>query len=193
MFNWINFITYAVVTTFTPGPNNIMSMSNASRLGFKKAIPFNFGVLTGFSIVMIFCAIFCNILSTVIPHIKMPMLILGAAYLLYLAWKTFRRSDVIEENHSKSGYLAGLTFQFINPKIYIYGIVSMEAYILPHFSGQTLKVIFFAFLLAFIGFCGNLCWLAFGSVFRILFSKYAKVVNSVMAVLLVYCAVRLFL
>ena len=28
MFNWFAFLTYAVITAATPGPNNIMSMSN---------------------------------------------------------------------------------------------------------------------------------------------------------------------
>ena len=48
-------------------------------------------------------------------------------------------------------------------------------------------------LLAFIGYLFCLCWCAFGSVFRRLFSQHAKPVNTVMALLLVYCAVSLFL
>ena len=32
MFPWYAFLTYAVITAATPGPNNIMSMSNAGRL-----------------------------------------------------------------------------------------------------------------------------------------------------------------
>lgn len=40
MFNWLNFLSYAVITAITPGPNNIMSMSNAGRLGFRKSFPF---------------------------------------------------------------------------------------------------------------------------------------------------------
>jgi hypothetical protein len=38
MPNFAAFLSYVLVTTFTPGPNNIMSMSNASRYGFKKSI-----------------------------------------------------------------------------------------------------------------------------------------------------------
>lgn len=44
MFNWLNFLSYAIVTAVTPGPNNIMSMSNAGRLGFRKSFPFNLGI-----------------------------------------------------------------------------------------------------------------------------------------------------
>ena len=192
VFSWFSFLTYAVVTAVTPGPNNIMSMSNGSRKGFFAALPFNFGIGVGFSIVMLLCTAFCSMLSALIPKIKMPMLIVGAGYMLYLAWETFRSGDSLEENHSHDGFVSGLLLQFINPKIYIYCIMSMEAYILPYYQGQPLALTGFALLLAFIGFFFTLCWSAFGSVFRWLFSSHAKTVNTVMALLLVYCAVSLF-
>lgn len=192
MFNWVSFLTYAVVTAVTPGPNNIMSMSNGSRKGFIGAIPFNLGIWAGFSDVMLICTAFCSMVSSLIPKIKLPMLIVGAAYMLYLAWETFRSSDSIEEDHSRDGFLSGLLLQFINPKIYIYCIMSMEAYILPFYNGNYPALFGFAMLLAFIGFVFTLCWSAFGSVFKRLFSKHAKLMNTIMALLLVYCAVSLF-
>ncbi len=192
MFNWISFLTYAVITAVTPGPNNIMSMSNGSRKGFKGALPFNLGIWLGFSIVMLVCTFLCSVVSTLIPKVKLPMLIVGAAYMLYLAWETFRSSDIIEENHSRDGFLSGLVLQFVNPKIYIYCIMSMEAYILPFYNGQFFPLVGFALFLAFIGFAFTLCWSAFGSVFKWLFSKHAKLMNTLMALLLVYCAVSLF-
>ncbi|MBQ3200231.1 MAG: LysE family transporter [Firmicutes bacterium] len=193
MFSWIQFLSYAIVTAVTPGPNNIMSMSNAGRQGFQKALPFNLGIWVGFSLVMLMCTFFCNTLSTLIPVIKTPMLFIGAAYILHLAWKTFKSSSVIEEDARHSSFISGLILQFINPKIYIYCIVSMEAYILPHYHGQWDVLVFFALLLAFIGFTFTLLWALFGSVFKMLFSQYAKITNTVMALLLVYCAVSLFM
>ena len=193
MFPWYSFLTYAVITAATPGPNNIMSMSNAGRLGFRRALPFNLGIWVGFTIVMVLCTLFCTALSALIPAIRLPMLVLGVAYMLYLAWGTFRSSDVIQEDHSREGFLSGLLLQFINPKIYLYCSMSMEAYILPYYGGQPVILFLFALLLAFIGFAFTLAWAAFGSVFRLLFSRHARVVNTIMALLLVYCAVSLFL
>lgn len=193
MFPWYSFLTYAVITAATPGPNNIMSMSNAGRLGFRRALPFNLGIWVGFTIVMALCTLFCTALSALIPAIRLPMLVLGAAYMLYLAWGTFRSSGAIQEDHAREGFRSGLLLQFINPKIYLYGVMSMEAYILPYYGGQLAVLLFFALLLAFIGFVFTLAWAAFGSVFRLLFSRHARAVNTVMALLLVYCAVSLFL
>ena len=53
MFSWLDFLSYAVVTAVTPGPNNLMSLSNAGRLGFRRAFPFNLGIWAGFAIVML--------------------------------------------------------------------------------------------------------------------------------------------
>ena len=192
MFNWLAFLTYAFITAATPGPNNIMSMSNGGRLGFRGALPFNFGICAGFSAVMLLCTAFCATLTNLIPAVKTPMLIAGAAYMLHLAWSTFRSSGVIEDRHSSSGFYAGMLLQFINPKIYIYGIMSMQAYILPFYAGEPLTLALFALLLAFIGFAFTLCWSAFGSAFRLLFSRHTKTVNTIMALLLVYCAASLF-
>lgn len=193
MFHWIPFFTYAIATAATPGPNNIMSMSNASRFGFRKSLPFNLGIWGGFSLVMLLCTIFCSLLSAFIPKIKLPMLVLGGLYMLHLAWDTFHSGTEIKEDYSRSGFVSGLLLQFVNPKIYIYCIMSMEAYILPYYSGNLPALFAFAMLLAFIGFVFTLCWSAFGSLFRRLFSTHAKAFNALMSLLLVYCAVSLFL
>lgn len=71
--------------------------------------------------------------------------------------------------------------------------ISMQAYILPYYQGNLPALVFFALLLAFIGFVFTLCWALFGSVFKLLFSKHGRLTNLVMAGLLVYCAVSLFL
>lgn len=169
-----------------------MSLSNAARLGFRKAFPFNLGIGLGFSLVMLLCTLFCSLLSAVLPLIKTPLLFVGAAYMLYLAFKTFKSSSDLGTGEEKSGCLSGLLLQFVNPKIYIYGILSMQVYILPYYGQQPLILCAFALLLASIGFLFTLCWAAFGSLFRLLFAKYAKWTNGIMALLLVYCAVSLF-
>ncbi len=192
MFNLPSFLIYIFVTAYTPGPNNIMSMSNASRFGFKRSFPFNLGILAGFAIVMPFCSIFSATLFQYIPKVKIFMLVLGAAYMLYLAWKTYTSSSDLGISESKEGsFLAGMLLQFVNPKIYIYTITSMSAFILPVYDSPWI-LLGFALILSFVGFTGTVLWSLFGSVFCRLFSEKAKAVNTVMALLLVYCAISLF-
>lgn len=193
MFDWPTFLTYAVLTTITPGPNTILSMSNGSRKGFFRGLSLNLGMWCGFSIVMVLCAVFCSLLSAWLPVIKTPMLFIGAAYLLWLAWKTLRRSGEINEKETKGDFLTGFSMQFVNPKIMLYGIMSYEAYILPVFEGNYPVLLLFAFVLSTVGFVNGLLWSACGSLFKRLFSEHGKIVNTLMALLLVYCAVKLLL
>lgn len=186
------FAAYVLITAFTPGPNNIMSMSNASRLGFRRSFPFNLGILAGFLVVMALCTAFSSLLYAFIPRIRMGMQVLGAAYMLYLAYKTFTSKPGSDTGSpSRSGFISGALLQFINPKIYIYAITSMSAYVLPYYT-DTLPIAAFAVLLAVVGFISTLCWALFGSAFGRLFARHGRVINTIMALLLVYCAVSLF-
>ena len=68
----------------------------------------------------------------------------------------------------------------------------METYVLPYYSGNWGKIALFAAILAITGFISTLCWSIFGSVFRTVFAKHGKIVNTILALLLVYCAVSMF-
>lgn len=191
--DWFHFLTYIFVTTITPGPNTITSMTNASRVGFRKGVSLNFGMWFGFSIVSLACALGCSLLSAVLPMVQTPLLIAGAAYMLHLAWKLWKTGSITANDSGRSGFRAGALLQFVNPKIFVYCIVSMQAYILPHYGTQPLIVAGFALLLAFTGFCCGLVWAAGGSLLKVIFSRYASITNRILALALVYCAVALFL
>lgn len=193
MFPWGHFLTYALITAATPGPNILMSLSCGIQRGFKKALPFLGGIGAGFAVASLLCAAFCSLLTALLPKIELPMKILGGAYMLFLAYKTFTAKPVTQGKDAKFGFWPGFFLQFVNPKLYFYCIVSMETYVLPHFRGQWAALAGFALLLAFIGLVFNFLWAAFGSSFKTLFSKHYKITNTVMALLLLYCAVSLFL
>jgi threonine/homoserine/homoserine lactone efflux protein len=169
-----------------------MSMNNAKNVGFKKGIVFNFGIFAGFFVVMILCLVFSTALYTLVPKIQLPMKILGAAYMVYLVIKTFVPSKAHEIKHNNGSFLIGALLQLINPKIIIYGITAMSSYILVYYNEIPILMLF-AFLLALVGFTGTLCWALFGSIFSLLFNKQGKILNIIMAILLLYCAVSLFL
>ena len=142
---------------------------------------------------MTVCSIFSTTLFALLPKVKMVMQISGAAYMLYLAWKVWKSSVNPEADSGKAAsFLSGMVLQFANPKIYIYAITAMTLYILPvyHSAGA---VIGFTILLALIGASGSFVWALFGSAFCKYLSKHTRSVNLIMALLLVYCAIALFL
>ncbi|MDR1574667.1 MAG: LysE family transporter [Treponema sp.] len=192
MFLWIQFLSYIFIMAFTPGPNNIMSMNNAAKAGFRKGMVFNCGIFAGIFIVMVLCTIFSTVLYTNIPRIQFPMKMAGAGYMLYLIIKMIVPSKFHEVKNTNGSFFVGAVLQLLNPKLMLYGITAMSSYILPHYTAVPVLAAF-DFLLAFVAFVSTICWALFGSIFSILFSKHGKILNAVMIVLLLYCIVSLFL
>ncbi|MDW4202255.1 LysE family transporter [Staphylococcus saprophyticus] len=83
----LNRLVYAVVASFTPGPNNIMALFFSQNLTFKKAFCFSLGVGLGFLALLCLSNIFNESLNTVFPKIEIYMKIFAFIYLLYLAYK----------------------------------------------------------------------------------------------------------
>ena len=191
MFSLPNFLAYVLISTLTPGPNNIMSMSNASRVGLKKSLPFCFGVAAGFLLLITASFLLGTLLYTAIPAIKPYMLVVGAAYILYLAYKTWNSHGVAESGQAHTGFWHAVALQFVNPKGIIYGITVASAYVLPYYRAPLALALFTVFM-ALICLVSTVGWAAFGAVFQKLFTRHAKAINAIMALLLVYCAVSLF-
>ena len=132
--NLAAFFSYVILSTITPGPNNIMSMSNAVRYGFMPSLPFNFGVLAGNLCVMSACALFSSLLYELIPTIEPFMLCAGAAYILWLAAAVLRsKPREAQTGDFANSFTAGTALQFVNVKAILYGITAMSSFILPHY------------------------------------------------------------
>lgn len=185
----LSFFLYVFVTSFTPGPNNIMAMLFANRFGLRNTIRFCLGVSAGFFVIMILCSYFNLLLHQYIPRVELIMTIIGVIYMLFLAFKIMTsKSDDPNHNDGKhNGFVIGMLLQFINPKGILYGVTVISTFILPYHTSHT-SLIFFSVLLAFVGFLSTFCWSVFGSIFQSFLAKYRNQFNVIMALLLVYSA-----
>jgi len=193
MINLAPFLSYVFVTTFTPGPNNIMSMTNANRDGFKKTINFDLGVFAGFLVIMLACSYFNLLLFNLIPRIKIFMSIVGSAYMIYLAYKIYTSKPVEGESNNThiNSFFTGLMMQFVNPKAILYGLTVASSFIIPYYNTHA-ALILLSILLAFLAFVSTACWALFGALFQKFLSKYRKAFNIIMSLLLLYSAVAIF-
>jgi cysteine/O-acetylserine efflux protein len=188
----IPFLSYVFVTSFTPGPNNIMSMANANQYGFSKTLKFVLGVTAGFAVIMLLSCYFNLLLFSFIPKIELMMSVLGSIYMLYLAFKIIKsKPNTSDDGDRKSNsFFSGLILQFINPKAIIYGITVISTFIIP-FHKSNLSLVLFSLFLAFVGFLSTSSWAAFGAVFRRFLLKYQTPFNVVMGLLLIYSAISI--
>ena len=63
----IPLISFVLVTTFSPGPNNISSASMGVLYGFRQPLKYLVGIAAGFFFVMLLCAWVSSTLLTFIP------------------------------------------------------------------------------------------------------------------------------
>jgi len=191
--NIIAFMSYVFITSFTPGPNNIMAMTNATHHGFKKSIAFNTGVAVGFFTILILSNLFAMTLYNYLPTFKGIVTWIGAGYILWLAYKTLKSKPVASKGElsQPTGFTSGILLQFVNPKAILYSITTVSTFIIPYYEGN-LVLILFSICLAFVSFLSTSSWALFGSLFQRFMANYYKPINVVMALLLAYCAISLF-
>ncbi|AOH54718.1 LysE family transporter [Peribacillus muralis] len=188
----LSFLLYVFVTSFTPGPNNIMAMLFANKYGFKRTLKFCLGVGAGFFVIMILSSYFNLLLKNFIPKIEFFMTILAAVYMLYLATKIIKSKNKNEDDDGDKNnrFVSGMLLQFINPKGILYGITAVSTFIIPYHSSNA-SLLCFSLFLAFIGFLSTMSWSVFGSLFQKFLTKYSSQFNIVMALLLVYSAISI--
>ncbi|MBG9812980.1 lysine transporter LysE [Bacillus endophyticus] len=190
--NFTAFLSYIIITSITPGPSNLLMMNEARRFGFKRSLPFNIGILSGFIILGIVTSLLTTSLYKWIPMIEPYFKVVGAVYLLYLAWKiAFSKGGKEEDIDNQSSFFSDLFFQILNVKSILYFLTALSTFVLPY-SGSNITIFFFMGLTIVIGCVALLLWAVFGSAFKKLFSKYNKTINIVMCLLLVYSAITIF-
>ena len=190
MPNFYPFLIYVFVTTFTPGPNNIMAMTNAVQDGYKKTVRFILGVLAGMFVILAISGFLNLILTDLLPSARKWINILGALYMVFLAIYIIR-SKPIEEGqsvHSLNTFKAGFFMQFINIKVIVYGITVFSLFMMDILH-DPLSVGIAALVLGMVGFAAASTWAIAGNVFRIFLKKYHLLFNLVMGGLLIYTAI----
>ena len=187
-------IPFALITTFTPGPNNLSCTSMSINFGIKKTMNYIYGIITGFFLLLLLCGFFSNLLFTAIPSVEPIMRWVGAAYIFYLAYSTFKASFSFQEKSDQFlwGFYKGVLLQFLNPKAIIYGLTLYSVFLNP-LIGNPLYIILFSLGFAFIGLCALLTWVLFGAIIN-QFLHHAKsriIINSILSLLLAYTAVKI--
>lgn len=191
----LSFLLFVIVTSFTPGPNNIMAMAFANKYGLKQTTKFCIGVGAGFFVITLLCTFFNLFLTNLMPIIEFPLTIFGVVYMLYLAIKILtskEANDDRKDEGNKNLFIIGTLLQFVNPKGILFGITVVATFILPYYSSYFSYFIFSLFL-GIVGLMSTFSWSLFGSIFKKFLQRYKLQFNIIMAVLLVYSAISILL
>jgi len=127
----IPLILFGIATSFSPGPNNIMTSYTAFNFGIKKTIPTMLGVIIGWTFLIILLQLGSVSVFQKHEFIQKIVKVLGSIYLLYMAYKLSfggkKKSKKID--HKPVAFINTFFFQFVNPKSIIDGLTSISLFI----------------------------------------------------------------
>lgn len=152
------FLLFAFVAAITPGPTNILVLSNSARYGLLAAVPIIFGACASAAILVLLVGTGAGSSLTAWPAAQTVMQWVGVAWLSYLAWQIFRAPAVaISAQHTQArlGWLGAASLQWINPKTWMMALAVVSV-----FAGRgedrlaqvmTLSAVFFLVSLPCLG------------------------------------------
>ena len=156
-----NFLIYCVINAFTPGPGNILALNTVTNYGYKKGKPLFFGIFAGYYVVQILCAIFVYGVNSLLPNVMEVMKYIGAAYILWLAIHIAFSKPSTENAEQSASFLKGFMLQFVNVKIYMFGVTALTGYVVGYMSSFP-ALLFFELVIATIGTIATCTWTGLG-------------------------------
>ena len=132
MHEILGLVGFSVVGTVSPGPNNAVLWASGMRFGFPRALPHIVGTALGMGALTLGVAAGIGALLQTIPAAELTLKVLGSAYLLALAVIVLRGAGVgpASVSHPLSVW-QGMTFQFVNPKAWIFAIAAVGTFLPP--------------------------------------------------------------
>lgn len=182
------FALFALVTSITPGPNNTLLLASGVNFGFNRSIPHILGISCGFFVLVLAVGLGLGAVFETYPVLYRVLRYVGAAYLLYLAWKIARSGPLADDQQSRGqpmGYWSAAAFQWVNPKAWVMAVGAISTY--TPLQGYFSNVLVIAAVFALINAPTVSLWAACGSLLRNVLRnpRWLRLFNLGMAMLLV--------
>ncbi|MDP5254478.1 MULTISPECIES: LysE family translocator [unclassified Vibrio] len=182
----IPLIAFAFVTTFTPGPNNLMLMTSGANIGFIRSLPHVFGVVFGFGFMVFLVGLGASEVFAFFPWLHPLLSFACMGYLLFLAYKIATSNpNLATQQYQPMRFVSAMMFQWVNPKSWSMALTAVSVYN-PSASGSGLVLVTAVFML--VNFPSTTAWVVAGKKVRgWLTHEYAiRRFNWAMALLLLF-------
>ena len=122
---------YALVSSITPGPNNLMLLASGVNFGFRRTVPHMLGIGIGFTAMVALVGLGLAGVFLAWPPAQRVLQVVSVAYLLWLAWKIAHAAP--PDADPKAGgkpftFLQAAAFQWVNPKAWTMALGAISLY-----------------------------------------------------------------
>src|SRR5262245_32555076 len=120
------FLLFAFVAAITPGPTNILVLSNSARHGVMASVPIILGGCGGAALLVLVVGLGIGESLAHHPQMQRVMAWVGVLWLTWLAWKIFSSpagaidpTAATASQRRQLGFLGTAGLQLINPKTWL--------------------------------------------------------------------------
>ena len=194
--DFVSLFAFTCINIFTPGPANIACTSMAIKHGLRESINFISGASIGFTLVTLLAGLFSNFLLVLIPSLESIMRWVGSAYILYLAYNILKTDYSLAQNNKIAAntlsFKHGVFLQLFNPKGLMFALTIYTVFLYT-LSGKLHLIFLSTLTLGLICFGSYLLWAFLGARISSFMKQehFKRIVNLVLALLLVYSAIKL--
>ena len=182
---------FALVSSITPGPNNLMLMTSGINFGLSRTIPHMLGVSLGFTLMIALIGLGVMKIIDAVPGSTLIITVASGLYLLFMAWKIATtdtspaESGVATAKSKPFTFLQAALFQWVNPKAWTMALTAISAYA-PKSQGWV-GVMLVAGVFGVINLPSTAAWAVMGAKLRSFLSDPARLrmFNVIAALLLV--------
>ena len=111
---------------------------------------------------------------------------IGAAYILFLAIHIAVSKPNADNVERSASFTKGFLLQFVNVKIYLFGITALTGYI-TDYSASLLILLLFEVVIATIGTVATFTWMGMGVLIQKVYQKHYRLLNMILALVLLEC------
>lgn len=178
---------FALVSSITPGPNNMMLMASGANFGLRRTVPHALGVGIGFTLMIILVGVGLMGLFDLFPVLNIALKVVSVVYLLWLAWKIANAGapgDGETPRGKPMSFFQAVMFQWVNPKAWSMALTAIALYAPDR---NLLAILFVAAVFGVINLPSTSLWAVMGMSLRGWLSSPTRLrlFNWTMAALLV--------
>ncbi len=190
----LSMAAFALASSSSPGPVNIVALSAGAQFGLGPALRHVSGATIGFTLLLVTIGLGLSELLERWPWLTEFIRLAGVAFLLYMAFRLAADNGRLNTDKPamQPTMLYGAAMQWLNPKAWLASVAGMGLFAS---AGDALSVWRFAAIYFVICYASLACWAYAGTFLRHYLNEPARVrlFNRLMAGLLVACAFYLLL
>lgn len=159
---YLSMAAFALASSITPGPVNLVALNCGARFGFRASARHITGATVGFTLLLLLIGLGLYELLERAPILMRGIQWGRVALLLYMAWRLAVDDGRLEPAAAGNGpsLLDGALMQWLNPKAWLASVAGMGLFAA---NGDLLRVWLFAGLYFVICYGSIACWAGAGA------------------------------